>query len=121
MKPSRLETMCRVTLRPFAFPSLGDIVPPRFGRDRYGRVAACPGSRAVRDPGFRSRITGIVCSPSQRGASVPSTLVSGERFGRNKSVGCAKAQVYRADKFPTVIIVLARVSKTTRPGAPVGG
>src|SRR6516165_8322118 len=29
MKPSRLETMCKVTLRLFAFPSLRDIVPPR--------------------------------------------------------------------------------------------
>src|SRR5215472_5394646 len=35
MKPSRLETMCKVTLRLLAFPSLRDIVPPRFGRRRY--------------------------------------------------------------------------------------
>src|SRR5579864_1826268 len=29
MKPSRLETTCKVTLRRFAFPALRDIVPPR--------------------------------------------------------------------------------------------
>src|SRR5277367_1428902 len=28
MKPSRLETACKVTVRPFAFASLGDIVLP---------------------------------------------------------------------------------------------
>ena len=27
--------------------------------------AGCPGSRAVRDPGLRSRVTGIVCSPME--------------------------------------------------------
>jgi hypothetical protein len=27
--------MCKVTLRPFAFPSLRDIVPPRCGRDPF--------------------------------------------------------------------------------------
>jgi hypothetical protein len=29
MKPSRLEIMCRVTVRPLVFPWLNDIVPPQ--------------------------------------------------------------------------------------------
>jgi len=33
MKPSRLETICKVTLRLFLFPSLLDMAPPRFLAD----------------------------------------------------------------------------------------
>src|SRR3954470_16768998 len=33
MKPSRLDTMCKVTRGCFATPSLRDIVPPRLRRD----------------------------------------------------------------------------------------
>src|SRR5208337_3557880 len=51
--------------------------------------AGCPGSRAVRDPGLRSRVTGIVCSPIE------------------------------ATTFSHPSVAPTRVSKTTRPGAPV--
>jgi hypothetical protein len=54
-----------------------------------GRVARArwPGSRAVRDPGLRSSITEIVCSPSQREEAYLVLCLHALSLGLNQSLG----------------------------------